>query len=32
MDGYIDFASFPDDRLRPGWRVGAGERETESTA
>jgi hypothetical protein len=33
MDGYIDFASCPDDRLRLGWRiVAAGERETESTA
>ena len=26
MDGYIDFASCPDDRLRLGWRVAAGER------
>ena len=32
MDGYIDFASCPDDRLRLGWRVAAGERQTESTA
>jgi hypothetical protein len=32
MDGYFDFASCPDDRLRLGRRVAAGERATESTA
>jgi hypothetical protein len=32
MDGYICFASGPDDRLRLGWRVAAGEGETESSA
>lgn len=32
MDGYFDFASCPDDRLRLGRRVAAGGRQTESTA